>query len=298
MTMKDLGRDIREQRERAGLTIDDVATRIKVSARTLHAIENGAVESLPHAVYTKGFVRSFATVIEFNQADLNSRLEEVFPENPLDNPKPDIGPLVRSAPTPGPAKKIFLLLVLVGLLAGLGFGLWYVAATYGPSLWDLVKQPFSAITTPAPQGGGVAVYSAEQTTPALSDLQSAPQPASSQGVAWAGDLSSSENISDAGLPASSAQAAGQGKVGPDMPLGPDGRQFVFVQANQKCWIGSKSDAAKSKGSVTLQPGQVWIFSFKDSLELHLGNAGGVSLQYNGKDMGTLGREWETKTIRF
>ena len=315
MTLKDLGNDIREQRERVGLTIDDVAARIKVSARTLQAIENGSVETLPHAVYTKGFVRSFATVVGFSQEDLNARLEDVFPANPLENPKPDMGPLVRSGPTPGIFKKTVLLLVIVGLLSGIGIGVWYLATTYGGSLLELVKQPFSAITTPAPheQYAENAVHTAEQVSPAVAGFLPLPQSTStssvttapvsavsSQGTSLIGEAHAAESVAYARvLPATAPEAEASAALPASSGAAtPEGRQFVFVKANQECWIGSRTDTARSREYVTLRPGQVWIFPFADSLELNLGNAGGVVVQHNGKDMGSLGKEKEVKTVRF
>ncbi|MDR1360345.1 MAG: helix-turn-helix domain-containing protein, partial [Deltaproteobacteria bacterium] len=79
MTLAELGQQIRARREEAGLNIEDVAARIKVSSRILLAIEAGAMEALPHVVYTKGFTRSFALVVGLPPEEVAARLEEIFP---------------------------------------------------------------------------------------------------------------------------------------------------------------------------------------------------------------------------
>ena len=56
MTLKELGQTLREHREASGLSLDDVAARIKLSTRLLASIEEGATAGMPHAVYTKRFI--------------------------------------------------------------------------------------------------------------------------------------------------------------------------------------------------------------------------------------------------
>jgi cytoskeleton protein RodZ len=322
MTLHDLGKDIREQREKAGLSIDDVATRIKVSARTLQAIENGAVESLPHAVYTKGFVRSYAMVVGFDVGDLNARLEEAFPPEGLESTKADMGPLVRPSSSSGFFKKFFLLVLVLGVLSGIGFGVWYVTTKHGTDIWEFVKQPFSAVTTPAPHTApGYAeqpVDLAEQVSPAVAGLLPM-----SQSGAFAGEVQASRPVGASAASLAGAVPEGSGDVSAQNAAGnPETqasealepavgqeqsstsgwplleRQFVFVKADQECWIGVRKDAARMSEHGTIYPGQVWIFSFKNFLELNLGNAGGVVLQHNGKALGSLGREKEARTVRF
>ena len=312
MTLHDLGKEIREQREKTGLTIDDVATRIKVSARTLQAIENGAVESLPHAVYTKGFVRSYAMVVGFNTEDLNSRLEEAFPPESLEDTKVDMGPLVRPSSSSGLLKKLVLLIVVLGVLSGIGFGVWYVTTKHGNDIWELIKQPFSAVTTPAPHDTlaevvGEPILLAEHTPPTLNGfLPMAEAGRSAEEVQTSHPVDAStladnqfEPVQHNAQEVSTAPvvAENQGR-NTSSPLPQLEHQFVFIKANQECWIGSRKDTGRTKEYVTLHPGQVWIFRFTDSLELNLGNAGGIVLHHNGKDVGSLGREREVKTVRF
>ncbi len=148
MTLQELGENIRQKREAAGFTIEDVATRIKVSSRTLRAIEKGATEGLPHAVYTKGFVRSFALAVGYDPEELNAHLSGVFPAEIFDDSKPER--LLFTVPAPGPGKKIFTTLLILCILAGLAAGGWFVAVRYGTTLMEMIKQPFSAITISVP----------------------------------------------------------------------------------------------------------------------------------------------------
>ncbi len=62
-----------------------------------------------------------------------------------------------------------------------------------------------------------------------------------------------------------------------------------------CWIRATVDGELIPDTM-LQPGQVKEIKANESIQLHLGNAGGVRIEYNGKDMGTPGERG--KTIRL
>ncbi|MEG1610133.1 MAG: helix-turn-helix transcriptional regulator, partial [Bilophila sp.] len=49
---------LREERVRCGYTVDEVASRLKITARVVRAIEDGDMDSMPHAVYASGFIRA------------------------------------------------------------------------------------------------------------------------------------------------------------------------------------------------------------------------------------------------
>jgi cytoskeleton protein RodZ len=59
-----------------------------------------------------------------------------------------------------------------------------------------------------------------------------------------------------------------------------GKHVLQIQASEACWMSAKIDAKQR--DIYLRPGESVTFRFKDSLELKLGNAGGVSLSYDGK----------------
>lgn len=54
------GERLREQRERRGISLDDVAVSTRVSARHLAALEEDRFAELPGGVFSRGIVRSYA----------------------------------------------------------------------------------------------------------------------------------------------------------------------------------------------------------------------------------------------
>jgi cytoskeletal protein RodZ len=93
--MADVATRLRSARERAGLTIEDVAARTKINPMALGAIERGEFERLPGEFFARAFVRSYAQ-------DLRLPLAEVMAEYEAVRPKPssarDDRPVRRAAP--------------------------------------------------------------------------------------------------------------------------------------------------------------------------------------------------------
>jgi cytoskeletal protein RodZ len=56
----EISRRLRAARERAGLSIEDIAATTKIGRAALHAIERGEFERLPGDFYTRAFLRTYA----------------------------------------------------------------------------------------------------------------------------------------------------------------------------------------------------------------------------------------------
>ena len=58
-TTNELGSELRRLREQKGLSIKDVADRLKLPSRQIEALENGLYEGMPEPVFIRGFLRSY-----------------------------------------------------------------------------------------------------------------------------------------------------------------------------------------------------------------------------------------------
>ncbi len=64
---------LRAQRERAALSIEDIARVTKIPERSLRQLEEGKFEELPADVFVRGFLRSYARVVGVNADDVVRR---------------------------------------------------------------------------------------------------------------------------------------------------------------------------------------------------------------------------------
>jgi cytoskeletal protein RodZ len=65
-----LGELLRGQREKKGITLDQAAADTRIREKFLKALEDGDYQSLPGAVYTKGFLRNYAEYLDLDQDEL------------------------------------------------------------------------------------------------------------------------------------------------------------------------------------------------------------------------------------
>ena len=54
------GSELKQARERAGLTVEQVAERTKIQRQKIHALEHSRFETLPNGIYLDGMVRAYA----------------------------------------------------------------------------------------------------------------------------------------------------------------------------------------------------------------------------------------------
>lgn len=70
--LKDIGSRLRQFRQAQSLSLEDVASKTRVQARLLKAIEEGRIDILPEPVYVQGFIKRFADAIGLDGEDLAS----------------------------------------------------------------------------------------------------------------------------------------------------------------------------------------------------------------------------------
>jgi transcriptional regulator with XRE-family HTH domain len=65
-----IGKLLKKEREKAGLTQQQVGEALKLRPSIIDAIENEQWDRLPHAVFVKGFVKSYAKLLKVNLEEI------------------------------------------------------------------------------------------------------------------------------------------------------------------------------------------------------------------------------------
>jgi len=79
-----LGKMLREARERIGLSVADVANQIKFAPRQIEALEADDFQHLPEMTFVRGFVRSYAKILDMDVQPLLEALPQTnAPPMPL-----------------------------------------------------------------------------------------------------------------------------------------------------------------------------------------------------------------------
>lgn len=88
----DFGSSLREARERRGVSLRQIAVSTKISMTALEALERNDLSSLPGGIFTRSFVRSYASEVGLDpEATLRGFLEQVGTDGAV-----EVGPQVES----------------------------------------------------------------------------------------------------------------------------------------------------------------------------------------------------------
>lgn len=308
MTLQELGLMLREEREARGFSLDLVATRIKVSARILGAIEQGDVDDLPHAVYARGFIKAYASMLGITPGIVAEVVDSVYPcdiqEDLVENPG-----VVE--PVSGRGRRAGLLLTVGLITSGLMFaGYWYYkqknAREQMPAVTGTAPfvepAPQQAAPPPAPSEDGVAptTGSVMPQPPALgaSDGASAAVPDQPVPAGAAASTAAADKLLGSPTPEQKAKEVLVPQSGDEAgALPPAGKHRIVVTAVAECWVHSTADNSDVR-QFSLRKGETFALTFSRSLSLKLGNAGGVNVRFDGKDMGAPGEPGQVKTLTF
>jgi len=142
-----LGHRLRQLRQEARLSLDDLARELKVASKYLAAIEDGRYQDLPGQVYARSFVRLYVARFGLNEAAAMERFDQEYALTQAARPsvRPLLAPRAKTDLSWWWRHLRLLFAVLIVLLAASYFG-WQIISLYIPP--DLlVIQPPTDMTT-------------------------------------------------------------------------------------------------------------------------------------------------------
>ena len=327
MTLEELGAALRAEREKRGLSIEDVANHLKIGARLLRALEEGDASSLPHLAYAKGFIRSYSSYLGMAAEEVNEAVCALGGTSPA-VPQPVYTP--EESLAPGRSLKWLGVLIVLALVAGGAYVAWQQGALEILSRQTRrLAQPSPPLQTP---DSAESVPGRETSAPAADSAQTPSQTPAAKSEAFAPAASPSPEAAPVAAPASAASTAstggvntpssapapatawglssttaapaqpaiGQNATQPAQPADgalPPGQHKVVITATEECWVHSNADNTDTR-QFSLRKGDTFALTFTKSLELKLGNAGGVRIRYNGEDMPAPGQSGQVRTLTF
>lgn len=179
------------------------------------------------------------------------------------------------------------MLVILGLLGGGGYYAWKSGVITQAYTWVMEKaQSLNNVTVPKNR-------EAEKSAPLSASLPDEP---------LLRRTPERDVKSDPEKPSVPQQALPEKQPEPEKPVimpekAPADAKQVVIVATEPCWIHSTADGTDTR-QFSLRKGDTFALTFKENLEVKLGNAGGVSFRYNGEDLPPVGKPGQVKTIVF
>ncbi len=289
--MENLGKYLQEQREAQRVSIEEMAFRTKIPVRYIQAIEENAFDQIPSQVSAKGFLRSYVQCLGLDDAPvLEAFAQQVIPSSDAFSASEDQDEILSYVQVKTPSRLPFprrvllwvggvvvLLLIFVGLLPEREVE---VRTGPPPMLSEDAPLPPTSPMFDSTETNGASGLESSQTLPGLG--QNEPP-----------DLALDPKAEAPKPPAKSPQAVLPAATPPipEKPLpGPNAAPdsyLLTIQASEATWVFVQIDGKEVREAL-LQANDKVNWRGKEKFLLKLGNAGGVSVSLNGKDLGAFG----------
>lgn len=272
------GERLKKEREKRGMTLEDVSGVTKISVRNLRALEQEKFETMPGGIFNRGFVRAYAKHLGLDDdqvvADYLEAAGEGAPKpEPPDAPAPPSGrqkggkvPIVdrgTSAPEvrqEEPTAQIpWTALALLIVLGTVLLAIWY-------------RSQHRNVESGPRSESAAGSHFAESAAP--------------QGQVPPGEAGIARN-------ATNAAAANNGSRSPVAGAGFD----LALRAHDEVWLSSALDGKPPSESI-MEDGQSIVIHASERAILKVGNAGALDVAFNGKKVPVRAAQGEVRTLTF
>ena len=266
-----LGKRLEQTREAAGLTIDDVSNRLRLSPRQIKALETDDFTVLPEAMITRGFIRNYARLLELDPEPLLEAYRAHVPSEPprsISIPSENI--LISE--NGGRSWTVYL---LAGLLIVLLLGVWlYMGEMPGKA----GQKSAPVAVTPAPAQDPVSAPTPVPALPAAErGADASPTPAADPAAAPGRE---STAATETPAPAAAATNSADSNTQPAAGTGATARlKFTFSDAS---WVSVVDGNNQEILNKTKAAGSEEVVEGKPPFKVVIGNVTGSKLVYNDK----------------
>jgi cytoskeletal protein RodZ len=265
-----IGQLLKATRVEKGLTLEDVGRALFIRKSTIEAIESGDWQQLPHVVYVKGYITQYASFL--NVLDL------VKPE--LTPKEPPVEPRKKRWETFGRPEGVFLhrrdlrkKIISAAVMASILIAFLIFLNVQRPGC--VARPPHQTA-----QHNQLAAATDRTTRPDDRHEKRPPDRVVENNYQRVAGGNQSENAYD--------------RREEKVVLDP---KKLMIACQERTWVMVVIDGSERK-EFTLNREDVVMLSAKESFDLLIGNAAGVKLFYNGKDIDFTGKSGEVKRIKL
>jgi len=276
-----LGEFLRMEREKRGVTVEQMVSATKISVRLLHALESDQYSDLPAKPFIRGFVVSYCRFLGISPQEVLTRFSRYLDEKSDERPKRDSGhngyAFDRKEGDGGRTG----LWILMGTMLAVG---GVVIAVFKPSLKhhrkSSVEKLQEAHASPLPSSLGSPAPTVVFAPPVQTTPTPTPSPSASLILVAAAVPTPSPSPSPSPTLSVTADPVPQPSRRPDPMLSgkdllkEEIRIKIVVKALEDVWVKFKVDQ-KDKNRIILRKGITLVLFAKDSVALQVSEPGSV-----------------------
>ena len=283
--------ELKATREALGLSLADLFQRTRISVAYLQAIENNNFHLLPVSVYSKNFIKTYARTLGIDSKPILINYEGYL--NSQKGSREGVSKrksLLRRIASPKIYLGIASVLIVISVVA------WLISKQYQSSS-DIINST-RRIAVAIPENKEQIVNSpVNMAVPISQQIKATPELAlneiNKQSQVKAQSISSKmEN--NAEKPSKDQVSVSVKNVQP--AVNSEEASLLIISAIEETWIRIKADQNPSF-QVLLKPGEK--FERKAvSFYMDIGNAGGIKIQFKGKNIENLGKSGQVIHLRL
>ena len=287
--------DLKTVRENTGLTLKELFERTRISVVNLEAIENGDFHLLPVPIYGRNFIKTYADALGVDSKPVLLRYENYLQSLRLrektktTEQQPSQAPIAETLRR----RKTFLwILCIIVVITAVSF---FVSTYNKPSPGVPLKTETS--------NEAVIAGTPEQKTTQPDNLPitiNLPKPENSIAVNQASNEQEPpvQKTFEAQIPINAPPVAtpknNEAKI--EAFIDDEEPSDLVVRATEETWIRIQADDKKSF-QVLLKPGEKISYQAA-RFNMDIGNAGGVRVQFDGKNIDNLGKSGQVIHLRL
>jgi cytoskeleton protein RodZ len=290
--MESFGARLRRERERRGITLEEITSSTKIGTRMLRALEEEHFEQLPGGIFNKGFVRAYARHLGLDEdqavADYLTASGEAQPPKTPEALEPTqlpemLGELRGQADSDGIARIPWGVFAIALLIVALGFSLW--------SFYSRATQKHVATAATATSPATHVSAQAPAATSAASGRKpgAATEPAAKLPPATKAPVLPDERSAGSTLTPAADQA--------HISVAGSGAFLVLIKAREDSWLSITADGKQIMQDTLIAPAEKSIAAQKE-IVIKAGNVGALDFVFNGHRLPSQGDYGEVRAMTF
>lgn len=307
------GEQLREARERHGISIDQVCNQLHLHAATVEAIEASDIDRLKDPVFTRGYIRAYANYLKLDPKPFVDAYNQATGQQTT---SADVKAIGTVSMVPGrrqghPVLKIGSWLFLLALIAVF---VWWWQAQYGVNDnagLSSLDEPVSVETT---DGNTLVLPSVDEEEAPLPDVE--PLVPEASGTDTTDTLSNQDDQSAEGMTDTAAGSSEQADLEPEVDTAsaeaaneetaagdvenpvqatvePDAPQGLVISLVDDCWLDIKASNGRSLYSGVAKAGTTLELEGEEPLAVVVGRVSAVKeFSYAGRTIDLAARSRE------
>jgi cytoskeleton protein RodZ len=284
--------ELKTKREALGLSLTDVFQRTRISVANLQAMENNDFHLLPTSAYSKNFIKTYARTLGIDSETILLRYEDYL------NSRKGVQKLPSEEASA--SRLFFAKISSIRLYSGIAAVLivisvvaWLISKQYQSSS-DIIDTKGSITAAVTENKGQTANSVVNETVPINQQAKDSPKPAINEiNKPPVKEQLISDKIEDNAVKPAKEKVPLH-NIQPVVNSEETG--LLIINAIEDTWIRIKADQNPSF-QVLLKSGEKFERKAA-SLEMDIGNAGGIKIQFKGKNIENLGKSGQVTHLRL